>query len=38
MIEDDDIRPTAPEVVLWLAAAVCLRVLWWMTWQQTGGG
>jgi hypothetical protein len=35
---DDDTKPTAPEIVLWVALAVCLGTLWYMTWTQTGGG
>jgi hypothetical protein len=35
---DDDTKPTAPEVVLWVALLVCLCVIWRATWTQTGGG
>jgi hypothetical protein len=37
MIEDDDFTPTAAEVVLWVAVAVCLGVLLVATWEQAGG-
>ena len=38
MIEDDDdTRPTAAEVVLWVAVLVCLCVLVVATWEQSGG-